>query len=100
MADAGIMEESAMSSDGVALDRSLIGCCSLCGRAQELFDLPGRTEKYCLDCSADLAVTMLLETEIDATTFAGQDANPLVSEFSEVSSRLLSRAQSAEMGNW
>jgi hypothetical protein len=92
-------EETVMCSHDTALDQDLIGHCSLCGRVQELFELPGRTEKYCLECSADLAVTILLETEIDAATSAGRNTKPLVSEFTEVSSRLLGRAQSAEMGN-
>jgi hypothetical protein len=92
-------EEPVMFSHDTTLDQDLIGHCSLCGRVQELFELPGRTEKCCLECSADLAVSILLETEIDAATLAGRNANPLVSEFTAVSSRLLSRAQSAEMGN-
>jgi hypothetical protein len=88
-----------MFSQDAACDQDLIGHCSFCGRVQELFELPGRGEKCCLECSADLAVSLLLETEIDAATLAGRNANPLVSEFAEVSRRLLSRAQSAEMGN-
>jgi hypothetical protein len=94
------MEESAMFSDDVDVEQDLIGHCSLCGRVQELFELPGTTEKSCLECSADWATTALLETEIDAATLAGRDTNTLVSEFTEVSSRLLSRAQSAEMGSY
>jgi hypothetical protein len=38
---------------------------------------------------------MLLTTEIDAATLAGQDASDLVAEFSQLSTRLLERAQSA-----
>jgi len=88
-----------MFSYDVALNQDLIGQCGLCGRVQELFELPGRTDKCCLECSADLATTVLLETEIDAATLAGRDTNTLVSEFTEVSSRFLARAQSAEMGS-
>jgi hypothetical protein len=40
----------------------------------------------------------LLITEIDAATLAGRSTNTLVSEFEEISSRMLHRAQSAEQG--
>lgn len=73
--------------------------CSVCGRIEALFDLPGRTEKYCLECSADLATAILLSTEIDAATLAGSSTNALESEFSEISGRMLERSQSAELGN-
>lgn len=68
--------------------------CSVCGRRTFLFSLPGQTEKYCFECSADVATSILLRTEIDAATLAGQDADPLVAEFAQLSTRLLARAQS------
>ena len=67
----------------------------MCGRTAELFDLPGGTDTSCLACTADLATTILLTTEIDVATLAGQNTRALVSEFAEISSRVLSRAQSA-----
>jgi hypothetical protein len=69
--------------------------CSVCGKNTELFELPGRAETYCLECSADVATSVLLVTEIDRATFAGQDAGNLLAELSQLSSRLLERAQSA-----
>jgi hypothetical protein len=69
--------------------------CCVCGHRAELFDLPGRTGKYCLECSADVATSILLTTEIDAATLAAQDAGNLIAEFSLLSTRLLERAQSA-----
>ena len=83
---------------GLSAKQDLIGHCSLCGRVEDLFELPGRSDKCCLECSADLATAMLLTTEIDAATLAGQNTNALVSEFSEISTRLLQRSQSAELG--
>ncbi len=74
------------------------GKCSVCGRAVELFELPGRIDKSCLECSADLATAILLSTEIDAATLAGRNTNALVAEFAEISGRMLDRAQSAELG--
>jgi hypothetical protein len=75
-------------------DHDRIGHCSVCGRLGELFELPGRMELCCLACSADLATTILLTTEIDAATLAGRNTGALASEFAEISSRVLSRAQS------
>jgi hypothetical protein len=46
-----------------------------------------------------LATAVLLSTEIDAATLAGRSTNALVSEFSEISSRMLERSQSAELGD-
>jgi hypothetical protein len=74
-----------------------IGHCSVCGRITELVELPGRIEQFCLACSADLATASLLITEIDAATLAGRNTNALVSECTEISSRILNRAQSAQL---
>jgi hypothetical protein len=76
-------------------EQDLIGQCSVCGRVTELLDLPGRTDKFCLSCSADLATVILLGTEIDAATMAGRNTDALVSECSEISTQMLGRAQSA-----
>jgi hypothetical protein len=75
-------------------DQDLIGQCSVCGRVSELFELPGRSEEFCLECSADLAASILLTAEIDAATLSGQNTDAFVSEFAQISSRVLSRAQS------
>ena len=80
-------------------EKDSVAPCSVCGHIQELFELPGRTEKCCLECSADLATAILLSTEIDAATLAGRSTNALVCEFSEISNRMLERSQSAELGN-
>jgi hypothetical protein len=69
--------------------------CGVCGRRSELFELPGISEKYCWECSADIAASILLTTEIDAATLAGRESESLVAEFSELSHRLLERAQMA-----
>jgi hypothetical protein len=67
--------------------------CDVCGRRTELFELPGRREKYCLECSADVATSILLATEIDAATMLGQETAGLVAEFVQSKRRLLARAQ-------
>jgi len=73
---------------------SSLQCC-VCGHRAELFDLPEKTGKYCLECGADVAASILLTTEIDAATLAVQDTEDLIAEFSQVSTRLVERAQSA-----
>jgi hypothetical protein len=67
--------------------------CSACGRHTELFDLPGRSERYCLECSADVATSVLLAAEIDAAHKSGDDTGELVAEFLQMGRRLLARAQ-------
>jgi hypothetical protein len=67
--------------------------CSVCGSHAELFELPGKSDKYCYQCSADVATSILLTTEIDAATESGDDTAPLVAEFLQLSRRLLARAQ-------
>ena len=79
---------------GSSPTRSMLQCAA-CGRQTELFELPGRREKYCLECSADVATSILLATEIDAATESGEDTGNLVAEFLQLGRRLLARAQSA-----
>jgi hypothetical protein len=75
-------------------EQSLLRC-SVCGRRTELFELPGKSDKYCWECSADVATSILLTTEIDAATMAGRETEALVAEFSQLSCRLLETAQLA-----
>ncbi len=80
-------------------EQDLSGQCSVCGHRGELFDLPGRFEKYCLGCSADVATSILLTTEIDAATLAGRSTSELLTEYTCIHIRMLCRAQSTELGN-
>ncbi len=81
-------------------ETDLASRCSVCGRIEESFELPGKSEKYCLGCSADVATVVLLTTEIDAATLAGRNASVLISEFEQLGARLLTRSQSAEIGDF
>ena len=78
------------------IERNVAKQCGLCGRVRDLFTLPGRPEKLCLECSADLATVIQLSTEIGAATRAGTNTGTLESEVSEMSRRMLERAQSAD----
>jgi hypothetical protein len=81
-------------------EEDLSSQCSVCGRVEELFELPGRSEQYCLGCSADIATATLLATEIDAATLAGQNVSFLISEYEQLGARLLGRSQYAELGGF
>jgi hypothetical protein len=90
-----------MGGDLQSVQQEPPATCSVCGSNTELFDLPGRTEKFCLACSADVATAVVLRIEIDSATLAGQDAQGLVAEFAELSRQMLTRAQSAgALGSW
>jgi hypothetical protein len=84
-----------MQSGPKGTEQDSLGQCSVCALVSESFELPGRTEKYCRACSADVATAILLTTEIDAATMAGRSTNAMVCEFVEISRRMLDRAQSA-----
>jgi hypothetical protein len=88
----------AVSNSLVGIDQDSIGRCSVCGCFADLVELPGRMDKFCLECSGDVATAILLATEIDAATLKGGNTEVLVSEFAQVSSRMLERAQSAQWG--
>jgi hypothetical protein len=79
----------------LCLERNVAKQCGLCGRVRGLFELPGRPEKFCLECSADLATVIQLSIEIGAATRAGRSTDTLESELSEMSRRMLERSQSA-----
>jgi hypothetical protein len=81
-------------------EEGLSSSCNVCGRTEELFELPGTSERYCLGCSADVATAILLGAEIDVATMAGQNASGLIAEFEQVGARILSRSQSAELGSF
>jgi hypothetical protein len=60
-----------------------------------LVELPGMRGKYCSECSADVATSILLKTEINAAWLSGERYQNLAAELAELSTRLLERAQSA-----
>jgi hypothetical protein len=68
--------------------------CGICGRRTELFELADRAERLCLSCGADLAISEQLTIEIDAAALSGRETKNLVAEFTQLSQRLLERAQS------
>jgi hypothetical protein len=81
------------------MERNVAKRCGMCGRVRDLFELPGRPEKFCLECSADLAAVIQLNTEIGAATRAGTSTDTLELELSEMSRRMLERSQSADLSD-
>lgn len=69
--------------------------CSVCGHRSELVELPGMNEKYCSECSADVATSILLKTEINAAWLSGRHYEELAAELAQVGRQMLERAQSA-----
>jgi hypothetical protein len=69
--------------------------CSVCGHRADLVELPGMNAKYCGECSADVATTILLKTEINAAWLSGQRYEELANELALLGRRILERAQAA-----
>jgi hypothetical protein len=69
--------------------------CGVCGHHTDLVELPGIREKYCSECSADVATSILLKTEINAAWLSGQHYENLAAELAQLGQRMLERAQSA-----
>jgi hypothetical protein len=81
------------------MELNVAGQCSVCGRVRDLVELPGRPEKFCMECSADLAIAVQLAEEIAAATRQGCNTDEWEAEFSEVSHRMLERSQSADLND-
>jgi len=88
-----------MLSHPKSTEGRVISQCSICGRAEALFDLPGTIKKFCWGCSADFATIIVLIDAIDSATLAGVSTDDLKSELCDISRRMLDRSQSAELGN-
>jgi hypothetical protein len=65
--------------------------CGWCERMAESFALPGRFERHCFPCSADVATTILLCAEIYAGRLHEQDVCALECELEEINERMMAR---------
>lgn len=88
-----------MQDQGNGSEQGSVGHCSVCGVFDELPELPGRKERYCLSCGADLATVALLTEEIDAATLSGRETQSLIEELNALSARVLARSQAAGSGS-
>ena len=87
-----------MSSGPKGTEEKLVAKCSICGRMEKSFDLPGTTETFCWGCCADLATIIVLTDAIDSATLAGVSTADLQLELCDIGRRMLDRSQSAELG--
>jgi hypothetical protein len=87
-----------MLSGPKGTEEESVAKCSICGRIEASFRLPGTTEKFCWGCSSDFATIIVLTTEIDSPTLAGVSTEDLQTELCDISRRMLDRSQSAELG--
>jgi hypothetical protein len=87
-----------MSSGPKGTEDESVAKCSICGRIETSFRLPGTAEKFCWGCSADFATIIVLTDAIDSATLAGVSTDDLQSELCDISRRMLDRAQSVELG--
>jgi len=88
-----------MQDQGNGSGQDPVGQCCICGVFEELFELPERTGRCCISCSADLATVALLTEEIDASTLSGRETDDLIEELNAVGARMLARSQSADFGS-
>ena len=84
-----------MSSGPRGSEDALPSQCSVCGHHEDLVELPGMSAKYCSECSADVAASILLKTEINAAWLSGQKYESLAAELAQFGERILARAQSS-----
>jgi hypothetical protein len=87
-----------MLSGPKGTEQSSVAPCSICGGIEASFDLPGTKQRFCWGCSADLATILVLTDEINAAKGAGAGTDELLSEVSDISSRMLQRSQLADLG--
>jgi len=88
-----------MLSGPKGTEQSSVAPCSICGCIGRSFDLPGTTEKFCWSCSTDVASILVLTAEIDSAERVGEGTDALLAELTDISSRMLQRSQSADLGS-
>jgi hypothetical protein len=77
----GRAKKGAAMLNDLYMERNVAKRCEICGRVRDLFELPGRPEKFCLECSADLATVIQLSTEIGAAARAGGSTDRKTNHF-------------------
>lgn len=67
------------------------GNCDSCDRVAELFELPGREDKNCSECDADISTMVLLYEALKDAKRLGVDSPELENEVIEILLRYLQR---------
>jgi hypothetical protein len=55
----------------------LVDRCDTCGRLSELFQLPGRKDRNCTDCNADISILVLLYRRLENAQLNDEDLTKL-----------------------
>lgn len=69
------------------------GFCDSCDRDAELFQLPGREDKNCVDCDSDISTMVLLYEALNDAERQGVNAVELEEEVIEILLRYLTRCR-------
>jgi hypothetical protein len=67
------------------------GACDSCDRDAELFELPGREDRNCCECDADISTMVLLYEALKDAKRLGVDDAELENEVIEILLRYLER---------
>jgi hypothetical protein len=67
--------------------------CDTCDRVSEVFQLPGRKDSNCVECSDDIAMLISLHALIKNATSQGESAAELETEAAPIIRRLTMRCQ-------
>jgi hypothetical protein len=67
----GRAKKGAAMLNDLYIERNAAKRCGVCGRVTDLFELPGRIEKFCLECSADLAACFTWRNRARSNSLTG-----------------------------
>ena len=69
----------------------MLGLCDTCDRAGEVFELPGRRDKNCGACTADIAMLLSINVLMQQANGEGESTAALETEAKPIVNRLLAR---------
>ena len=71
----------------------MVTLCDTCDRVREVFQLPGRKDNNCGECSADIAMLISLHALITKANCQGESVTALETEAVPIIHRLLRRCE-------
>jgi hypothetical protein len=76
----------------------MFGLCESCDRAGEVFQLPGRTDRNCTECTADIAMLISLHSLMRQANWDGEITAELEVQAQPILHRLLTRRRPGRYG--
>jgi hypothetical protein len=76
----------------------MFGLCESCDRAGEVFQLPGRTDRNCTECTADIAMLISLHGLMKQSSWDGEITAELEIQAQPILHRLLARRKPGRYG--